>query len=63
MRAVVRVQYSFLPSFLPSAQIHAFMMFAPFAAMWEKRGMLIQVRGRGRGRVKVKVRVRVRVRV
>ena len=65
MRAVVRVQYPFLPSFLPSAQIHAFMMFAPFAAMWEKRGMLIQVsvrgRGRGRGRVKVKVRVRVRV--
>jgi hypothetical protein len=31
------------PSYLvPSAQIHAFMMFAPFVAMWEKRGMLIQ---------------------
>ena len=28
--------------FMPSAQIHAFMMFAPFLAMWEKRGMLIQ---------------------
>ena len=28
--------------FMPSAQIHAFRMFAPFLAMWEKRGMLIQ---------------------
>ena len=31
------------PSYLvPGAQIHAFMMYAPFVALWEKRGMLVQ---------------------
>lgn len=28
--------------YVPSAQIHSFMMYAPFVALWEKRGMLIQ---------------------
>jgi hypothetical protein len=28
--------------YVPSAQIHAFMMYAPFFALWEKRGMIVQ---------------------
>ena len=28
--------------YVPSAQIHAFMMYAPFLALYEKRGMLVQ---------------------
>ena len=28
--------------YMPSAQIHAFMMYAPFLALYEKRGMLVQ---------------------
>jgi len=28
--------------YVPSAAIHSFLMFAPFLAMWEKKGMVIQ---------------------
>lgn len=28
--------------YIPSAQIHSFMMYAPFFALWEKKGMVIQ---------------------
>jgi hypothetical protein len=31
------------PSYLvPGAQIHSFLMYAPFFALWEKKGMIIQ---------------------
>jgi len=28
--------------YVPSAAIHSFLMFAPFFALWEKKGMVIQ---------------------
>lgn len=32
--------------YIPGAGIHSFLMFAPFLALYEKKGMVVQVRAR-----------------